>query len=124
MTLEKDFLSDLYPPLPSVHTVQITAVTTNGPMKIRVYQLLFHTLGIDYVRELPPSPLANRWILTAFCPYYNFLRAAPVLGKTATTAARVLMREIFLSFGFPNILQILLIKQVFSSKSPLVTGHV
>ena len=60
---------------------------SHGPMQLRLYQYPFHTLGIDYVGELLPSPSGDRWILTAVCPYSNYLRATPVPDKTATTAA-------------------------------------
>ena len=35
------------------------------PMQVRLYQHPFHTLGVDYVGELPLSPSGNKWILTA-----------------------------------------------------------
>ena len=70
-----------------------------------MYQHPFHTLGVDYVGELPLSPSGNKWILTAVCPYSNFLRAIPVPDKTAPTAARALLNEVFLQFGFPAVLQ-------------------
>ena len=44
-----------------------------GPMQIRLYQHPLHTLGVDYVGDLPKSPSENRWILTAVCPYSNYL---------------------------------------------------
>ena len=104
----------------------------HGPMQVRMYQHPFHTLGVDYVGELPLSPSGNKWILTAVCPYSNFLRAIPVPDKTAPTAARALFNEVFLQYGFPAILQsdrggeflnavlhrltaLLSIKQVFTS---------
>ena len=77
----------------------------HGPMQVRMYQHPFHTLGVDYVGELPLSPSGNKWILTAVCPYSNFLRAIPVPDKTAPTAARALLNEVFLQFGFPAVLQ-------------------
>ena len=33
-----------------------------GPMHVRLYQHPFHTLGVDYVGELPVSPNGNKWI--------------------------------------------------------------
>ena len=94
--------------------------------------MLKKTLGVDYVGELPSSPSGNKWILTAVCPYSNFLWAIPVPDKTATTAAHALFHEVFLLFGFPSVLQsdcggeflnavllrltaLLSIKQVFTS---------
>ena len=65
----------------------------------------FHTLGIDYVGELPSSPSGNKWILIAVCPYSNYLRAIPVPDKTATTATYALFHDVFLLCGFPSILQ-------------------
>ena len=51
------------------------------------------------------SPTGNKWILTAVCPYSNYLRAIPVPDKTATTAAYALVNDVFLSAGFPSVLQ-------------------
>ena len=82
-----------------------TLCQPHGPMQVRLYQHPFHTLGVDYVGELPSSPSGNKWILTAVCPYSNFLRAIPVPDKTATTATHALFHEVFLLFGFPSVLQ-------------------
>ena len=103
---------------------------SHGPMQLRLCQHPFHTLGVDYVGELPVSPTGNRWILTAVCPYSNYLHAIPVPDKTATTAAHALFNNVQL--GFPTVLQsdrggefinallhritqLLSIKQVFTS---------
>ena len=77
----------------------------HGPMQIRLYHHPFHTLGIDFVGELPASASGNKWILTIVCPFSNFLRAIPVPNKTATTTAHVLLHEVLLPFGFPAVLQ-------------------
>ena len=53
----------------------------------------------------PFQPNGNKWILTAVCPYSNFLRAIPVSDKRATTAARALYDHVFLEYGFPAVLQ-------------------
>ena len=74
-------------------------------MQIRLYEHPFHTLGIDYVGELPVSPNGNKWILPVVCPYSNFLQAIPVTDKRATIAARALYDHIFLEFGSPAALQ-------------------
>ena len=74
-------------------------------MQIRLFEHPFHTLGVDYVDELPTSPSGNKWILTAVCPFSNFLRAIPVPDKTATTAARALLDHVLLQLGFPSVLQ-------------------
>ena len=74
-------------------------------MQLHLYQHPFHTLDIDFVGELPMSPTGNKWILTAVCPYSNYLRAIPVPDKTATTAAYALVNDVFLSTGFPSVLQ-------------------
>ena len=71
-------------------------------MQVRIYEHLFHTLGIDFVGELRCSPNGNKWILTAVCPFSNYLVATPVRDKTATTAARALFDNVFLMFGFPS----------------------
>ena len=55
--------------------------------------------------ELPVSPNGNKWILTAICPFSNYLRAIPVPDKTATTEANALFNGIFLLLGFPSVLQ-------------------
>ena len=54
---------------------------------------------------MPTTPTGNKWILTAVCPYSNFLRAIPVPDKQATTAARALFNDVFLQYGFPAVLQ-------------------
>ena len=88
------------------HCIRFKALSQpHGPMQVRLYQHPFHTLGVDYVGELPSSPSGNKWILTAVCPYSNYLRAIPVPDKTATTAAYALFHDVFLLFGFPSILQ-------------------
>ena len=82
-----------------------TAEQHHGPMQVLLYEHPFHTLGIDYIVELPVSPNGNKWILTAVCPYSNFLRAIPVSDKRATTVARALYDHVFLEYGFPAVLQ-------------------
>ena len=77
----------------------------HGPMQVKLYQHPFHTLGVDYVGELPISPNGNKWILTAVCPFSNYLRAIPVPDKTAITAANALFNDVFLLLGFSSVLQ-------------------
>ena len=78
----------------------------HGPMHIRLYNYPFHTIGIDYVGELPVSPSGNKYILTAVCPFSNFLITVPVpITKKTTTAARVLLDQVFFKFGFPEVIQ-------------------
>ena len=77
----------------------------HGLMQIRLYQHPFHTLDVDYVGELAVSPNGNKRILTAVCLFSNHVRAIPVPGKTATTAANALFDDIFLLLGFPSVLQ-------------------
>ena len=76
----------------------------HGPMQVRLYQHPFHTLGVDYVGELPVSPNGNKWILTAVCPFSSYLRAIPVPDKTATMSANALF-NVFLLLGFSSVLQ-------------------
>ena len=76
-----------------------------GPMQIRLYQYSFHTIGVDYVGELPRSPSGNKWILTAVCPFSNYLWAIPVPDKTVTTAANAIFNDVFLLLGFLSVLQ-------------------
>ena len=73
----------------------------HGPMQVHLYQSPFYTIGIDYVGPLPQTPAGNKWIVTAVCPYSNFLVAIPVPDKRATTAARALFDHVFLQYGFP-----------------------
>ena len=88
------------------HCIRFKSVKpAHGPMQVRLYQYPFHTLGVDYVGELLKSPSGNKWILTAVCPYSNYLCAMPVPEKTATTAAEAIFNDVFLLFGFPSILQ-------------------
>ena len=70
-------------------------------MQVRLYEQPFHTLGIDYVGELPKTAAGSKWILTIVCPYSNFLSAVPVLDKTATTAAHAFFTQcrIFIRFS-------------------------
>ena len=75
-----------------------------NPMKIIAYKYPFHTIGIDFVGELPCSPSGNRWILTIVYPFSNYLKAVPVKDKKAATAAKVLFEQVFLQFGFPSVL--------------------
>ena len=74
-------------------------------MQICIFACPFHIFGVDYVGELPVSSSGNTWILTAVCPFSNFLRAIPVRDKTATTAASSLFDHSFLQLGFPSVLQ-------------------
>ena len=76
----------------------------HGPMQVRLNKHSFHMLRIDYVGELPVTPNGDKWILTAVCPYSNFLRAIPVSDKRVTTAARALYGQLFLEFGFLVVL--------------------
>ena len=76
-----------------------------GPMNVRLYLHSFHTLGIDLVRELSVSVNGNKFILTAVCPFSNFLISIPIPDKTASTCARALFDHVFLRYGFPSVLQ-------------------
>ena len=82
-----------------------STVPKHGPMQVRTFDHPFNTLGIDYVGPLPTTPSGNKWILTAACPYSNFLRAIPVPDKQASTAARTMFNDVFLQYGFPSVLQ-------------------
>ena len=106
----------------------------HGPMHIRLYNYPFHTCGIDYVGGLPVSPSGNKYILTAVCPFSNFLITVPVPNKNATTAARVLLDQVFFKFGFPEIIQsdrgkeflnaiLFRITQILSIKHVLTTSY-
>ena len=77
----------------------------HGPMQIRIYDCPFNTIGIDYAGQLPTTPTGNKWILTAVCPFSNFLQAIPVPDKQATTAAHALFNDVFLQHGLPAVLQ-------------------
>ena len=85
------------------HCIQFKSLQpAHGPMQIRLYQHPLHTLGVDHVGELPKSPSGNIWILTAVCPYSNYLQAIPVPDKTATTAAKALFNDVFSVVGLPK----------------------
>ena len=67
-------------------------------MQIRIFDGPFDTIGIGYVGQVPTSPLGNKWILTAVCPYSNFLGAIPVPNKQTE---RALFNDVLLQCGFP-----------------------
>ena len=55
------------------HCIQFNSLQpAHGLMQIRLYQHPLHTLGVNYVGELPKSPSENGWILTAVCLYSNY----------------------------------------------------
>ena len=68
-------------------------------------EILTQSKAIGFVGELHMCPSGNKWILTAVCPYSNYLRAISVPDKTATTAANALVNDVFLSTSFPSVLQ-------------------
>ena len=76
-------------------------------MHIHLYNCPFHTIGVDYVGELPVGPSGKKYILTAICPFSNFLITVPVPvpNKNATTAARVRLDQVFFKFGFSKVIQ-------------------
>ena len=51
----------------------LSLLIKNGPIQIRIHDCPFNTIGIDHVGQLPTIPTGNKWILTAVCPYSNFL---------------------------------------------------
>ena len=52
-------------PLPALHQIQIPSAC---PWAYADWYP-FHTIGVDYVGELPHSPSGNKWILTAVCHF-------------------------------------------------------
>ena len=76
-----------------------------GPINVRLYLHPFHTLGIDLVGVLPVSVNGKKFILTAVCPFSNFLISIPIPDKTASTCVRALFDHVFLRYGFPSVLQ-------------------
>lgn len=88
-----------------MYLLQVQNAKSRPLKKIRIYQRPFHTLGVDYVGELPVSTNGNKWIINAVCPYSNFLRALPVAVKHASTAARALLDDVSLQYGFSTVLQ-------------------
>ena len=60
-----------YPPCISFKTLQ----QHHSPTQVHLYQHPFHTLSFDHVGELPLSPVGDKWIVAAACPYSNFLSA-------------------------------------------------
>ena len=75
---------------------------SHGPLQVRIYEHPFHTLGIDFVGELPCSRNENQWILITVCPFSNYLVAILVRDKTAATGARALFDNGFLMFGLSS----------------------
>ena len=46
------------------HCIRLkTVALARGPMQLTVYEYPFHTLGVDYVGELPVSPMGNKSIM-------------------------------------------------------------
>ena len=76
-----------------------------SPMNVRLDMYPFHMLKIDFVGPLPTSTSGNKYILTAVCPFSNFLISVPVLDKTATTITRALSDKVFCKFGFSTVIQ-------------------
>ena len=76
-----------------------------SPMNVRLYMYPFHMFRIDFVRPLPTSTKANKYILTAVCPFSNSVISVPVLDKTATTTARAMSDKVFCTFGFSTVIQ-------------------
>ena len=77
----------------------------HGPMQVRLYEHPLHTLGIDYVGELPVTPNGKKVDFDSSPPYSNFLRAIPLPDKRPITVARDLYDHVFFEFGFPAILE-------------------
>ena len=65
----------------------------------------FHTIGVDFVGELPTSTNGNKWILTAVFLYSDFLMVIPVPNKKATTTARALLDQLFFTVRISTQLQ-------------------
>ena len=74
-------------------------------MNVRLYLYPFHTLRIDFVGPLLTSSSGNKYILAAICLFSNFLISVPVPDKTATTAARALLDNVFCKFEFSTVIQ-------------------
>ena len=72
-------------------------------MQIRIFDGPFDTSGIGCVGQLPTSPYGNKWILTAVCPYSNFLRSIAIPSKQTNTAERALFNDVLLQYGFPAL---------------------
>ncbi len=64
----------------------------------------FQRLAIDFVGPLNRSRQGHEYILTARDTFSRWLEAYPVRKANAATVARVLEKEIFCRFGFPDII--------------------
>ena len=81
-----------------------TLTRKQSPMNIRMYLYPFYMLGIDFIKLLPTSSSGNKCILTAVCPFSNFVISVPVPDKTATTTTRALLDNIFCKFEFSTVI--------------------
>jgi len=64
------------------------------------YDKPMNVLGIDFVGPFPESTNGNRYILTAGFPFSHFLIAVPKPDRSATTSARALFDNVFLTTVF------------------------
>ena len=76
----------------------------HGLMHPRFYDEPMKIPGIDFVGPFPKSDNGNGYIPTAVCPFSHFLVAIPTADRSATTAARTLFDNVFLTLDFPSTL--------------------
>ena len=79
-------------------------ISKHGLMHPRFYDKPMKILGIDFVGPFPKSDNGNGYIPTAVCPFSHFLVAIPTADRSATTAARTLFDNVFLTLDFPSTL--------------------
>ena len=72
----------------------------HGLMHPRYYDKPMNVLGIDFGGQFPKSANGNRYIHTAVCPFSHFQTGIPTPERRATTAARALFDNVFLSWTF------------------------
>lgn len=78
---------------------------TRMPMQITtVANEAFEKVYIDFIGPIkPPSPEGHKYIFTCSCDLTKFAVAVPTFDCTAATAARVLVKNIFMLFNIPKI---------------------
>ena len=91
-----------------------------GPMNIRLYQYLFHTLDFDLLGKLPTSINGNKYILTSVCPFSNFFISVPVSDTKLLQLVLVFCQiTFFLNLDFLRFYR-LIVEANSSVQSPII----
>jgi len=59
---------------------------------------------VDPVRPFPTSQRGYKYLLTAICGFTKYLICVPIRDKVSRTVANVLMKQLYLVHGPPEIL--------------------